>query len=61
MTCSDADENCPFIPGTEKRIPLTYEDPKSFDNTDKESEMYDKRSLQIASELLYVFKQIDKN
>lgn len=61
MTCSDADENCPFIPGTEKRIPLTYEDPKSFDNTDKESEMYDKRSLQIASELLYVFEQIDKN
>ena len=58
MTCSHADENCPFIPGAEARIPVRYEDPKSFDNTDQETEMYDKRSLQIASELLYVFSKI---
>ena len=58
MTCSDADENCPFIPGADARIPLRYEDPKAFDNTDKEETMYDERSLQIASELLYVFSQL---
>lgn len=29
MTCSDADENCPYIPGAEARIPVRYEDPKS--------------------------------
>lgn len=58
MTCSDADENCPFIPGAEKRLPVRYEDPKAFDDTPKEAEMYDIRSLQIASELLYVFSQI---
>ena len=23
MTCSDADENCPFVPGAEYRIPVT--------------------------------------
>lgn len=58
MTCSDADDNCPFIPGTEKRIALTYEDPKAFDDTEHESEKYDERSDQIGSELLYVFSKI---
>jgi arsenate reductase len=33
MTCSQADGGCPFIAGAEKRIPITYEDPKAFDNT----------------------------
>lgn len=60
MTCSDADENCPFIPGTEARIPLRYEDPKAFDNTELESEKYDERNLQIASELLYVFRKVSR-
>ena len=58
MTCSHADENCPFIPGTEKRISVTYEDPKAFDGTAEEAEKYDERSLQIASEMHYVFSNI---
>ena len=58
MTCSDADENCPYIPKAEKRIPLRYDDPKSYDDTPIESEKYDERSLQIASEIFYVFSQI---
>ncbi|MCE7995785.1 MAG: protein-tyrosine-phosphatase [Roseivirga sp.] len=58
MTCSDADENCPFIPGTDRRIPLRYEDPKSFDGTDLEAEKYDERSMQIATELFYAFSKI---
>ena len=58
MTCSDADENCPYIPKAEKRIPLRYEDPKSHDDTPIESEKYDERSLQIASEMFYIFSQI---
>ena len=61
MTCSHADENCPFIPGTEQRIPVRYEDPKEFDDTPVESEMYDERSKQIASEMFYVFSQIRKH
>lgn len=60
MTCDHADENCPFIPGTERRIPLRYEDPKAFDDTEQEAEKYDERSLQIASELFYVFSKIRK-
>lgn len=58
MTCDHADENCPFIPGTGRRIPVRYEDPKAFDGTDLEAEKYDERSLQIASEMLYVFFQV---
>lgn len=58
MTCSHADENCPFIPGTEKRIPVRYEDPKEFDGTPQEAERYDERSMQIASEMCYVFSNI---
>ena len=55
MTCTNADENCPLIPGSEKRISLPYEDPKVFDNSTQESEKYDERSLQIAREMKYVF------
>lgn len=58
MTCSDADENCPFIPGASARIPLRYEDPKAFDDTPEESKMYDERSMQIASEMLHVFSKL---
>ena len=59
MTCSQADGGCPFIAGAEKRIPITFEDPKVFDNTPKQAEKYNERSLQIATELFYVFSQIN--
>ncbi|WP_439151774.1 low molecular weight phosphatase family protein [Winogradskyella sp.] len=58
MTCSSADKGCPFIAGAEKRIPMTYEDPKAFDNTPQQAEKYKERSLQIANELKYVFSNI---
>jgi len=58
MTCSNADKGCPFIAGAEKRIPITYEDPKAFDNTPQQLEKYNERSLQIATELKYVFSNI---
>ena len=60
MTCSHADGNCPFIAGAEKRIPITYEDPKLFDNTEQQTEKYEERSLQIASEMKYIFSQVKK-
>lgn len=58
MTCSNADVGCPFIAGAEKRIPITFEDPKAFDNTPLQKEKYHERSLQIATELCFVFSQI---
>ena len=59
MTCDSANEACPFVPGAEKRIPITFEDPKAFDNTPQQVEKYIERSLQIATELFYVFSQIN--
>jgi protein-tyrosine phosphatase/arsenate reductase len=58
MTCSDADENCPFIPGCDLRIGTTYNDPKAFDNTILQNEKYTERSNQIAMECLYVFSKV---
>jgi protein-tyrosine phosphatase/arsenate reductase len=58
MTCSDAEENCPFIPGVELRIGTTYDDPKAFDGTPQQDEKYLERSNQIALECLYVFSLV---
>ncbi|MFZ9848606.1 MAG: protein-tyrosine-phosphatase [Flavobacteriales bacterium] len=58
MTCSHADENCPYIPGADARIPVRYEDPKAFADTDLEEQKYDEHSKEIATEMFYVFSQI---
>lgn len=58
MTCSNADEGCPIVFGAEARFPIKYDDPKVFDSTEVMNEKYAERSLQIASELYFVFSQI---
>jgi len=58
MTCSDAEENCPFIPGVDLRIGTTYDDPKAFDNTPLQDLKYDERCRQIAVETFYTFSNI---
>ncbi len=58
MTCDSANEACPVISGAEQRISITFEDPKVFDNTDEQTKKYKERSLQIATELFYVFSQL---
>lgn len=60
LTCSQADDGCPFIAGAEKRIPITYEDPKISDGTTNQTEVYQQRSFQIATEMMYIFSQITK-
>ena len=58
MTCSDAEEDCPFITGVELRIGTTYDDPKAFDNTTLQDAKYDERCKQIAIETFYIFSKI---
>ncbi len=58
MTCSDAEQNCPFIAGVDLRIGTTYSDPKAFDGTPQQAEKYFERSNQIALECLFVFSKI---
>jgi arsenate reductase len=59
LTCDSANEACPIVFGAEKRIPITFEDPKVFDDTPQQAEKYNERSLQIATEMFYVFSQIN--
>lgn len=61
MTCSHADQGCPVIVGAEARIPITFEDPKAFDDSPLKAEKYLERSTQIATELMYVFSQVEAN
>lgn len=58
MTCNNADEGCPMVFGAEARFPIKYDDPKAFDRTDVMDAKYAERSLQIASEMYFVFSQI---
>ncbi len=58
MTCSSADEGCPFISGAEQRFPIRYNDPKEFDGTDLMNKKYSERSLEIATEMYFVFSNI---
>lgn len=58
MTCNNADVGCPMVFGAEARFPIKYDDPKAFDGTDLMNEKYTERSMQIASEMYYVFSQL---
>jgi arsenate reductase len=58
MTCSSADEACPMVLGCDKRIAITYEDPKKSDGTPHQTETYLERSLQIATEMKFVFSSL---
>ncbi len=58
LTYSQADKECPIVKGATKRIAIPFEDPKLFDNTPQQQEKYLERSLQIASEIHYVFFEV---
>ncbi|MFK7926525.1 MAG: protein-tyrosine-phosphatase [Bacteroidia bacterium] len=58
MTCTEADEACPIVFGASSRVSLPYEDPKKSDGTALQNATYQKRSLEIASEMAYLFANI---
>jgi arsenate reductase len=58
MTCSEADEACPFVPGSSARYAIQYEDPGSSDGTPGEQEAYAARCRQIAREMLCLFSLV---
>lgn len=60
MTCNNADEGCPLVIGAEARFPIKYDDPKVSDNTPEQTKVYAERSLQIATEMFYIFSQVKK-
>lgn len=54
MVCSQADADCPFVPGAYSRVSLPYEDPKEYDDTEIESKAYDEKVREIGREMLYL-------
>jgi len=58
MVCSDADEECPVIPGARERISLPYEDPKAFAGTPLETPKYDERCREICRDVFFAFNYI---
>ena len=61
LTCDSADENCPIVYGAEARIPIKYEDPKKSDGTPEMDKTYFNRSLEIATEMKFVFENLRKS
>jgi len=60
MTCSQADASCPVVFGATARIAIPYDDPKEADGKPNETQTYDERCKQIATEILYAFSLIKK-
>ena len=58
MTCSTADENCPFVSGASTRVAIPYDDPGESDGTRREKEAYDDCCRRISREMLYVFSRV---
>lgn len=58
MTCSEADQGCPFVPGALSRVALPFEDPKLADGAAEEEKVYLERSVQIAREMKLLFQYI---
>lgn len=58
MVCDHAAETCPYIPGVDKRITLTFKDPKAYDDTPQEMQAYDDKVLEIGREMMFLAKHI---
>lgn len=58
MVCSQADQDCPFVPGASARISLPYEDPKNADDTPGEKAEYDAKVREIGREILFLARSL---
>lgn len=58
MTCAAASVNCPVISGAEKRISIPFEDPKHYDNTERQAAEYNAVNQQIVTALYAVYSKL---
>lgn len=58
MVCSEADEGCPLVLGSDFRIALPFDDPKAFDGTDLEASKYEEKIREIGREMLFVLSKV---
>jgi len=57
MTCSEADQACPYVPGAEAHISLPFMDPKASDGSPEQARTYAERSLEIATQMKFMFEK----
>ena len=57
-TCKNTANNCPFIPTANHRFHLPFKDPKPYDKTNLQDEMYLKISAEIAAEIFFIFSNV---
>ncbi|MFY7811347.1 MAG: protein-tyrosine-phosphatase [Flavobacterium sp.] len=60
ITCNNANEGCPIVFGADARFLVKYEDPKIHDGTEIQTQKYIEKSLEIASDLFYVFSNLNQ-
>jgi arsenate reductase (thioredoxin) len=58
MVCSQADEGCPYVAGAFRRFSLPYQDPKDFDDTNREATAYDAKVRELGREILYLVRMV---
>ncbi len=56
MVCDHANESCPVVHGAKEKYSLMYKDPKEFDDSPKESEMYTAKVHEIGREMLFLME-----
>jgi len=61
MVCNHADKACPVVSGASHRISLPYLDPKEYDDTPMEDQMYSEKVDEIGREILYLLHHVSKN
>lgn len=59
LVCADDDTNCPAIFGSNGIFHLAYIDPKLADDSPLEQETYDKKSIEIGLEMIYIANHIN--
>ena len=58
MTCTSADEGCPFVEGANVRISLPFPDPKHADSTPQQDEAYQQTIIEIGQVMMAIFQQV---
>ncbi|MEE2960655.1 MAG: protein-tyrosine-phosphatase [Myxococcota bacterium] len=58
MTCSEANEQCPVIDGSDERLQLSYKDPKIADKTPQAKDVYLDKATKIGREMTWVMLEV---
>lgn len=61
LVCGSAEKDCPVVIGALQRIGITYEDPKTYDDTEREPNAYDEKIVEMGIEIFYTMNKVSKS